>query len=446
MQSSELKIQYLQPSVLKPNPRNARTHSKKQIKQIADSIRAFGFTNPVLIDENCTILAGHGRVAAAKQLGIAVPCVLLSEMTEAQKRAYIIADNKLALNAGWDDDILAIELEALMAADLDFNVEITGFSTSEIDGLIAITKNGPDDNPDDDDLPDVPSGPSITQIGDLWALGEHLIFCGDATNPDAFVNVMKGEKADMVFTDPPYNVAIDGNVGGLGRIKHREFAMAAGEMSESQFTAFLRSSIEQLVEHSVDGAIHFICVDWRHIKELLAAGAGLYSELKNMCVWVKDNGGMGTFYRSRHELVFAFKVGSAAHINNFELGQHGRYRTNVWSYRGMSSGHKDRNAALALHPTVKPVAMVADAIRDVSRRRSIVLDCFSGSGTTLIAAHKTGRRARLIELDPLYVDRSIRRWQDYAKDDAILISTGQTFAEVQTALIWWPTGAANAPA
>jgi hypothetical protein len=345
MQTSELKIQYLSASVLKPNAGNARTHSRKQIRQIADSIRTFGFTNPILIDEGYHILAGHGRVAAAKQLAIKdVPCVLLSEMTEAQKRAYIIADNKLALNAGWDDDILAIELQALMTADLDFSVEITGFSTADIDGLIASTKTGPEDNSDDNDLPDLQPERCVSRPGDLWALGDHLIVCGDATKAETYVKLMGEEKADMVFTDPPYNVAIDGNVGGLGRIKHREFAMAAGEMSEGQFTAFLRSAIEQMVEHSADGAIHFICMDWRHIKELLAAGTGIYSELKNMCVWVKDNGGMGTFYRSRHELVFAFKVGSAAHINNFELGQHGRYRTNVWSYRGMSSRHQDREA------------------------------------------------------------------------------------------------------
>ena len=230
----------------------------------------------------------------------------------------------------------------------------------------------------------------------------------------------------MVFTDPPYNVPIDGHVCGSGAVKHREFAMAAGEMSEAEFTDFLRTVFGQLARHSADGAIHFICMDWRHMGEMLAAGQAAYTELKNLMVWVKDNGGMGSFYRSRHELVFAFKSGTAPHINSFELGQHGRYRTNVWEYRGVNTLKAGRMAELALHPTVKPVAMVADAIKDCSKRGGIILDPFGGSGSTLIAAAKTGRRARLAELDPIYVDRIVRRWQSWAKDDAVHAETGES--------------------
>jgi hypothetical protein len=210
--------------------------------------------------------------------------------------------------------------------------------------------------------------------------------------------------------------------------EHREFVMGSGEMTKAEFTSFLGTSFKSLAAHSTDGSIHFICMDWRHMAEMLAAGEAAYTEFKNLCVWVKDNGGMGTFYRSRHELVFAFKNGTASHINTFELGQHGRYRTKVWQYRGVNTLRPGR--MLALHPTVKPVAMIADAIRDVSRRNGIVLDPFGGSGSTLIAADKTGRRARLIELDPVYVDRIVRRWQLFANDEAMLATTGERFDEI----------------
>jgi DNA modification methylase len=265
-------------------------------------------------------------------------------------------------------------------------------------------------------------------------MGEHRLLCADATDERAFRNLMGGERAQMVFTDPPYNVAINGHVGGLGKTRHREFVMAAGEMTSDQFACFLGSAFGQLVQHSIDGSIHFICMDWRHMPEVLAAGKDAYPELKNLCVWVKDNGGMGSFYRSRHELIFVFKSGSAPHLNSFELGQHGRYRTNVWQYRGVNTFKRERMDELSLHPTVKPVAMIVDAIKDVSERGGIVLDCFGGSGSTLIAAHKTGRRARVIELDPLYVDRTIRRWQAVAKDEAIHAESGRSFDELAGAM------------
>jgi DNA modification methylase len=406
---------------LKPYPRNARMHSKKQVRQIANSIRRFGFTNPVLVDNDNVILAGHGRVAAAKLLDISsVPCVRIETMSPAEKRAYVLADNKLALNASWDEEILAEELKGLLGDDLRFDLDVTGFSIAEVDAIIDNLAPEEPGAPEEDRLPD--KVPTRCRPGDVWELGPHRLVCGNALDPTTLAALMGTERAQMVFTDPPYNVPVQGHVGGSGAIKHREFIMASGEMNSVEFTGFLRTAFVRLVEGSLDGSIHFICMDWRHMSEVLAAGERVYAELKNLIVWVKDNGGMGTFYRSRHELIFAFKKGTAAHVNTFELGQHGRYRTNVWTYRGLNTFHPGRMDELALHPTVKPVQMIADAIKDVSQRGGIVLDLFGGSGSTLIAAHKTGRRAFLCELDPLYCDRIIARWETYAKDEASLVS------------------------
>lgn len=419
-------------AVLSPWAGNARTHSLKQIRQIAESIGSFGFTNPVLIDEGRTILAGHGRVEAAKLLGMTeVPCLRLDHMSPMQKRAYVLADNKLAENAGWDREILAIELDALVTADLDFDIGVIGFDTDEIDLIIEGAAPSEANAPEDEELPGLDAH-RITQPGDLWQLGDHRLICGDARQSAVLETLMRNETAQMVFCDPPYNVPINGHVCGNGAIHHPEFSMASGEMTRQQFIDFLADAFRQLVTWSVDGSIHFVCMDWRHLGEILTAGESSYSELKNLIVWAKDNGGMGSFYRSRHELIFVFKNGTAPHINTFGLGQGGRYRTNVWEYRGANSGGAARLEELALHPTVKPVAMIADALRDCSHRGGIVLDVFGGSGSTLIAAHRTGRRARLVEIDPLYCDRTIRRWQVHAHDDAILLATGETFRERET--------------
>lgn len=418
-------IEQLPLTALKPYPKNARTHSKKQVRQIAESITQFGFTNPVLIDNEQTILAGHGRVEAAKQLGWAqVPCIRLEHMTPQQKRAYVLADNKLALNAGWDDELLAEELKELMLQD-EFSIEETGFSIAEVDHIIEESAKEEAGDPRANHLPD--AAPARCQLGDLWQLGKHRLICGNSLDANVVATLMSGKKAQMIFTDPPYNVPIDGHVGGSGAIKHREFAMASGEMTAQQFTQFLRSAFINMVAHSVDGSIHFICMDWRHMPEMLAAGE-VYTELKNLVVWAKDNGGMGTFYRSRHELIFAFKHGTAAHINSFELGQNGRYRTNVWEYRGVNSMRAGRMEELALHPTVKPVQMIADAIKDVSKRGDIVLDLFGGSGSTLLAAHKTGRRGYLCEIDPIYCDRIIARWEAFACDEAVRLTRSESEA------------------
>jgi len=430
-----LKIENHEPGALNVWENNARTHSKKQLKQIANSISEYGFTNPILIDNKLTILAGHGRLEAAKLLKLkTVPCVKLSHMTTAQKRAYVLADNKIASNAGWDEDLLAEELQALMDVDIDFDVELTGFTLAEVDMVIEGVSPEQTGNPFDDTLPVKGDMESRVQNGDIWQLGPHRLACGDALDLETVSNLMAGDVADMVFTDPPYNVKIDGNVCGKGSIKHKEFEMASGEMSRPAFTQFLQTSFENMTNHSRDGAIHFVCMDWRHMGEILKAGEVVYTELKNVIAWVKDNGGMGTFYRSRHELIFAFKHGKAPHINTFELGQHGRYRTNVWEYKGLNSYQSERQSKLAMHPTVKPVQMIADAIRDVSPRGGVVLDLFGGSGSTLIAAHKTGRRARLVEISPEYCDVVIRRWEKYAHDNAVLLTRATSSEIIQEEL------------
>ena len=422
-----LEIQYRCPTKLVPYAKNARRHTRKQLAQIAASIRRFGFTNPVLVDDDDCILAGHARVEAAKTLGLSeIPTVRLSQMSEADRRAYILADNKLALNSGWDQEILAGELQALV--EIGFEVELTGFSLAEVDFTIIQAKESSLNEQDtcEDNVPCV-DGPAVTRLGDLWQLGRHRLLCGDARQRPAYEKLMGNERAQMIFTDPPYNVPIDGNVCGLGKVRHREFGMACGEMTPRQFTGFLETTLGHGAACCCDGAIAFVAMDWRHLGELNEAGRTVFSELKNLCVWAKSNGGMGSFYRSRHELIFVFKVGEAAHVNNFGLGHNGRYRTNVWSYAGVNSRQADRLDDLKMHPTVKPVALVKDAILDCSGRGGIILDMFGGSGTTLIAADKTGRVARLIEYDPLYCDTIIRRYMDLTGRSATLAGSDEDF-------------------
>jgi DNA modification methylase len=431
----QLSIVYQDVRELKPRAANARTHSRKQIAQIANSIRQFGFVNPVLVDDFNAIIAGHGRVEGAKAIGLdQVPTVRLADMSETEIRAYVIADNRLAENAGWDRALLGLELQYLTELEIDFDVTVTGFELPEIDVLIGELSLAGNGDEAADAVFEVAEGAPVTRLGDVWCFNGHRLTCGDSTNAETYQRLLGDSRAQMVFTDPPYNVPISGHVGGLGSIQHREFAMASGEMSQEQFTAFLESVFGHLATYSADGAVHFQCMDWRHCPEILAAGTAAYSELKNICVWAKNNGGMGSLYRSQHEFVFVFKSGTAPHINNVELGKHGRYRTNVWSYAGVNSFGSDRSD-LGLHPTVKPVAMVADAIRDCSHRKGIVLDAFVGSGTTLIAAEKTGRRGYGIEIDPAYCDVAIRRLRAVCGLEALLEGTGQSFAEVEAGRI-----------
>ena len=431
MPDSDYRLIDKEVTLLRPYPANARTHSKKQIRQIAASIERFGFTNPVLISDNGEIIAGHGRVAAAKLLGWKnVPTIALSHLSKTERRAYVLADNKLALNAGWDQEILAIELQALI--DLDFDMEPTGFSVAEIDLVIDAAEEADPvgtDNPEDS-IPQSGTN-AVTRRGEIWQLGRHRLVCGDARSSDDYALLLCDETVDLIFTDPPYNVPIDGNVCGLGDVRHREFAFAAGEMSASEFTLFLTATLGEAAACAKSGAIAYVCMDWRHMSELLEAGNTVFDDFKNLIVWNKTNGGMGTFYRSKHELIFVFKKGDAPHTNNFGLGETGRHRTNVWEYAGISSISASRGDELAMHPTVKPVALVADALRDCSRRGEIILDPFGGSGSTLIAAEKTGRCARLIEYDPIYCDTIVRRWQTYSGKPATLDLSGHTFEETE---------------
>jgi len=425
-----MQIEMISVEALKPHANNARTHSNKQLRQIANSVRKFGFCNPVLIDDQKQIIAGHGRVAAAKLLGMKqVPTVKLSHLNEVEKRAYILADNRLAEKAGWDREILAIELQSLVS--LNFEVELTGFETATVDLIIDEANEAAGGaSAREDGAPAHMDGPTVTRLGDTWVLGAHRLLCADARPADSYSQLLGGAKAEFVFTDPPYNVRIDGHVCGLGRIRHSDFAMGCGEMSSAEFTTFLRMVFGHLAANTVDGSIHQICMDWRHMREMLDAGNAVYTEFKNLCVWRKSNAGMGTFYRSRHELIFVWKAGTAPHVNNFELGQFGRSRSNVWEYDGVNTLKAGRLEELAMHPTVKPVALVADAIKDCSRRNSLILDPFAGSGTVLIAAERTGRAARAMEIDPHYVDVAVKRWQDYTGKTAILAATGRTFEEL----------------
>lgn len=417
-------------AALKSYPTNARTHTKSQIKQIAASIERFGFTNPLLVDDDLMVLAGHGRLAAAQLLGMTeVPVLKLSHLNNDEKRAYVIADNRLAEKAGWDRELLAIELKALV--DLNFEVGAIGFDAAEIDFVLETAGEADPCGRDapEDDAPAKPAS-AVTRVGDVWLLGRHRLICADARNRDAYSALLGEEAVDAIFTDPPYNVPIEGFVGGKGKVKHESFAMGCGEMSEAEFQRFLTDTLGPAGERLKDGGIAFVCMDWRHMREVLNAGEQALGGLKNLCVWAKTNGGMGSLYRSQHELVFVFKRGEGEHTNNVELGKHGRNRTNVWCYAGANTFKAEREAELEMHPTVKPVALVQDALKDVTNRREIVLDPFGGSGSTLIAAEKCGRHARLLEIDPAYCDVIVRRYQTYAAKSATLLGADATFEDV----------------
>ncbi|HEV2079100.1 MAG TPA: DNA methyltransferase [Allosphingosinicella sp.] len=415
-------------AALIPDPQNTRKHSQAQLVKLEASIRELGFNVPLLIDEENRIIAGHARLLVAERLAMkSIPCVRLSHLSRAQRRALAIADNKIASLGEWDLEALKAEFAGL--CELDFPVQLTGFATAEIDFILDTPLATPVGVRDSADAVDEPNRgtPAVTQDGDCWLLGEHRLLCGDALDPASYEHLLGTDPADMAFADPPYNVPIQGHVSGLGRSAHAEFAMASGEMSSEEFTRFLTTYMHQLVRFTTDGSIHFHCMDWRHLPEILSAGAATYAELKALCVWNKTNGGMGSLYRSKHELVLVYKNGTAPHVNNVELGRHGRYRTNVWDYAGANTFRAGRDEELALHPTVKPVSLVADAIRDCSRRGALVLDPFAGSGTTILAAERTGRKAAAIELDPHYVDTAIRRWQEGTGKSAILADSGSSF-------------------
>ncbi len=428
--NTQIFIQYLNTSELIPYDKNPRILTDKHLQEVAACMGDVGNITPIIADENKVILAGHTRLRAAKYLGLKeVPVVILSHLTNKQKKLYRIADNKLTENGKWDIDLLSSEFKEL-SLDLELSeLELTGFSTTEIDLFIE----GISDSNSclEDEIPPItPEQKPVTKLSDIWCLGKNKIICGDSTVQETYEFLMGNKKAQMIFTDPPYNVKIAGNVGGLGSIKHREFTMASGEMSSEDFKEFLSKHIELAIQYSKDGSLHYICMDWRHIQELLEVGLRHFPELKNVCVWVKDNGGMGSLYRSQHEFVCVFKNGSEPHINNVQLGSTGRYRTNVWNYAGVNGFGRNRDD-LEMHPTVKPVMMIADAILDVTKRNDIVLDCFLGSGSTLIAANKVGRVCYGIEIDPIYIDTAIERFQNLTGLDAIHQASGKTFNELK---------------
>lgn len=427
-------IEHVHPDRLSAYERNARTHSKKQISSIAKSIKEFGFRNPVLVDGDDRIIAGHGRVEAAKHLGLnEIPILRFLDMTPDQIRAYVLADNQLALKAGWDRELLAIELQHLVS--IDFKMDAIGFEAAEVDVILDEHHGKERDLGQEDIIPPIEAASAISRLGDLWLLGgprdqpRHRLLVGDAADDEAYSRLMD-RRASMVITDPPYNVPIAGHVSGLGRKTHREFVQASGEMSEDEFVGFLASFMRATGRHLTDGALTYVFMDWRHLFELQSAGKRLGLNLLNICVWNKTNGGMGSLYRSKHELCLIFKGDDKPHLNNVELGKHGRSRANVWTYAGATTFRAGRSADLEDHPTVKPALMIADAIRDVTKRNDIVLDPFAGSGTILIAAEMTGRRARAIEIDPLYADVSLRRFEAFSGKPAILAETGETFETV----------------
>lgn len=415
---SKLNLTYKLVSELKENQQHPRTHGNQQIKKLEKSIETFGFSVPLVIDKDDVIISGNAAYRAAKNLGLKeVPTVKLEHLTRAKRKAFILAVNKIAEESGWDNAILREDFQILI--EEEFDLSVTAFEIGEIDVIMLDPEEDADENSEEGEFPNESAIPERVKPGDLWQLGNHKMICGDSLKDAVLKNLTNGKKANMVFCDPPYNVKVNGNVCAEG--KHEEFAMASGEMSEAEFTGFLNSAMTNLVNYTTDGSIHFICMDWKHAKEMLFAADGLYSELKNICVWDKGSGGMGSLYRSQHEFIFVFKNGTASHTNNVELGKHGRNRTNVWQYPGVRASNPDSLEDLKLHPTVKNLAMVSDAILDCSKPNQIVLDTFAGSGTTLLAAEKTRRIAYVVEYEPHYCDIIIYRWEKLTGKSAKLI-------------------------
>jgi len=420
--------------------RQLRIRKKSVLDSMGASIRQFGFLVPVLIDAENQIICGKGRVDAAHLVGLSeVPCVRVTHLSNAEKRVFAIAENQLGQMAGWDQETLRVELTELTGMDLSFSLELTGFSSAKID---AIVFGGDGNDARGDAIPALPDQ-IVSRVGDLWLLGDSRLLCGDATDPESFDRLLAGEQVRVVFTDPPYNVAVAGHVTSGG--KHGEFVMASGEMSDDEFTDFSTKVMWRASENLIDGGVAYYCMDWRHIEHTLSASKSARLELLNLVVWDKKAGGMGSFYRSRHELIFVFRKPGASHLNRVELGKHGRDRANVWTYEGVNGFGAAKAKAREMHPTVKPLGLVRDAILDCTQREDAVLDLFSGSGTTIIAAESVGRRGFATELDPRYVDVGVIRWQEFTGHEARLASTGQTFREVRAERTMWPTSAGENP-
>ncbi|MDP1027102.1 DNA methyltransferase [Sphingomonas sp. KR1UV-12] len=421
-------ISYRQPGELLAYKRNPRQHPERQLVALTASIREFGFIIPVLLDSDSTIIAGHARVEAAKRAGLAeVPTISAVHLTPAQVKAYRLADNRLPSLATWDMDILAVEIDEILSLG-EIEMEGLGWSTAELDVLLDAADPVSDADPADD-VPEPPVVP-VARPGDLWQLGAHRLLCGSATEPASWERLLDGKMARMIFSDPPFNTKVNGHVSGLGKVKHQEFHEASGEMTKAEFTDFLTRFLAAMLPVVADGSVVDVCMDWRHLGELLGALEKNKLALLNLCCWSKSNAGMGSLYRSKHEMVLIAKKGKAPHTNNVELGKHGRYRTNVWEYAGANSFGASRDQDLADHPTVKPIALVADAIRDVTQQGDIVLDAFMGSGTTLLAAERTKRIGYGTEIEPRYIDVAVRRWRTMTGGEPILVGDGRTWTEI----------------
>ncbi|MDF2114637.1 site-specific DNA-methyltransferase [Roseiarcaceae bacterium H3SJ34-1] len=423
--SLDLQVVLLPLCDLIPNPRNARVHNRAQKQALVKSYKTFGCINPLIIDQNRMILAGHGRLEAAKLAGLKeVPTITVTHLSDLEKRAFAISDNKLGDRSAWDFDMLADEIR-LLQLDPTFDLSLTGFEIPEIDNLTLAQDDRPSAS---DTIPDIQEA-VVSKVGDTWILGAHRLACGDARSIEDIARLMAGQTAGMIFTDPPYNIPVR-YIGGRGKIKHQEFVCASGEMSRDEFADFYQTTIDNAVAVCRDGSLAYVCMDWRNIDVVIAASRAMGTELANICVWNKTNAGQGSFYRSQHEFVAVMKIGSAEGHNNVQLGRFGRNRTNVWTYAGVNSFGKGRKD-LVLHPTVKPVAMIADAILDCTAHGDIVLDVFAGSASVALAAEKTGRRAFCLEFAPNYVDVAVRRWQRHTRKDAILEGDGRTFSEIK---------------
>jgi DNA modification methylase len=442
---TERRIELWPIEAVRQNPRNSRKNSKAQIRQISNSILANTFLSPMIVDENGVLLGGHARLKAAKLLKMQrVPVLQVKGLTDLQKRTFALADNKLCLNGSWNREDLVKELGELtiLLEPTEWDLpSLTGFEAPEIDGLFADLGTEPPGR--EDYLPPLEQYP-ISRPGDIWIMHRHRLGCGNARSSADIDHVMHGAKANMVFTDPPYNQKISG-VQGRGRIKHAEFHESSGEKTPAGHTAFLVDTLGNTARVSHDDANAFIFQDWRHLPELHAAARTVYDEMLNLIVWVKTTPGQGSFYRSQHELIGVFRIGKTPHQNNVQLGRFGRNRSNVWTYAGMNTFGAGRLELLASHPTVKPVALVADAIKDCTTRGDIVLDPFMGSGTLTIAAEKVGRRAYGVEYEPRYVDVAVRRWEAFTKMEAILEGDGRTFAEVAVERSRQPTPQESQP-
>jgi DNA modification methylase len=411
---------------LKPTSRQIRRRDTVQSAKIDASIGKFGVCRPILISADRTIVEGHGIWEAAKRLGVTeVPCIVIDHLDANELRLLPMALNRIAETGAWEVEALRLEFEELIVLGED--ISATAFEMAEIDTLLL--KDCDDASGAELDVPPSPPQIATSRRGDVWILGDHRLIQGDARQPEVYALLMwEGELATFVLTDPPYNVPNVGHV--TGNADHREFACAHGEMSREEFANFNRAWMAVGLTYLIDGGLVLSCIDWRSVEIILACGRELGLELFNFIVWSKTNGGQGSLWRSQHELLPVFKKGGAPHINNVELGRHGRWRSNVWRYPGASSLGSDSRDGLALHPTVKPRAMLEDALLDVTNRDDIVLDCFAGSGSTLLAAEATGRRCRAIEIDGPYCDVIIARWRQMTGCDAVLETTGESFAEV----------------